>query len=193
MRLLTEPERILLRKLAVFIRGSTWTAAQMVTGDDEVASLSRSGYVDAAGRQVAGGGRNRKRPNAVSPARRRSVSTRKKSSVSPVRPMRCVSVTASITLRWQRSSMFRGCSLGLACRRHRDRVRQSAGRVSLEPQQRRRPEGAGSGVVADATVVDAGPDPARTGLVRHDSERRESQPRHHARRAGARRWPTLPP
>ena len=63
--LLTEPERVLFRRLAVFMGGFDLDAAQAVAGDGEVRALPGPRPAHPARRQVAGGRRRHQRPNAI--------------------------------------------------------------------------------------------------------------------------------
>ena len=63
--LLTEPERVLLRRLAVFLGGFDLDAAQAVAGGGEVAALPGARSAHPAGRQVTGGRRRQRGPNPL--------------------------------------------------------------------------------------------------------------------------------
>ena len=63
--LLTEPERVLFRRLAVFMGGFDLDAAQGGRRRRRGGALPGARPAHPAGRQVAGGGRKRRRPNAI--------------------------------------------------------------------------------------------------------------------------------
>ncbi len=66
--LLTEPERVLFRRLAVFLGGFDLDSAQNVCGGGDVARYQVLDQLSHAGGQVAGGGRRQRRANPLSAA-----------------------------------------------------------------------------------------------------------------------------
>ena len=66
--LLTEPERVLFRRLAVFMGGFDLDAAQAVAAVDDVERYQVLDQLTLLGRQITGGGRSRQGPNAISVA-----------------------------------------------------------------------------------------------------------------------------
>ena len=63
--LLTDPERVLFRRLAAFLGGFDLEAAQFVCGSADVAALSGARSAHPAGGQVAGGRRQHRECNAL--------------------------------------------------------------------------------------------------------------------------------
>ena len=70
--LLTEPERVLLRRLAVFSGGFDLDAAREVAAGGEMAALPGARSARAPGRQVAGGGRRHRGQNPLPAAGNRA-------------------------------------------------------------------------------------------------------------------------
>ena len=101
--LLTEPERVLFRRLAVFMGGFDLDAAQ-AWAPTASRALSAPRPARPARRQVTGGRRG-KSAARVTGCWRRCATTRWRSSASPGRPMRCGPVIATTTpplpLRWK--------------------------------------------------------------------------------------------
>ena len=87
--LLTEPERILFRRLAAFIGGFDLDAAQAVGGAGDVERYQVLDQLTPARRQITGGRRKHRRDQPDTGCWKRSASTRWKSSASPARPTPC--------------------------------------------------------------------------------------------------------
>ena len=98
--LLTEPERVLFRRLAVFMGGFDLDAAQAVAGDDEVQRYQVLDQLTPARRQVTRRRRKHQRRERDTGCWRRCASTRWKSSASPAKPMRSAPATATTTRAW---------------------------------------------------------------------------------------------
>ena len=105
--LLTEPERVLFRRLAVFFGGFDFDAAQAVAGSGDVQRYPGARSAHPAGRQVAGGRRRQPGAEPAIGCWRRCASTRWKNSASPARPTPCGRATGITTRRWPRCSTRR--------------------------------------------------------------------------------------
>ena len=145
-------------------------------------ALPGSRPAHAAGRQVAGRGRKRKWPQRVTGCWRRCASTRWKSSASPARPTPCAPVTVTTTRPWPPCSTPPQPPATSSARAGRNRDRQPARRIRVEPGKLRYRDCVAARVVAAAAVAHTGPHPGRAGLVR----RRPHRPRCTAQRCGAR-------
>ena len=94
--LLTEPERVLFRRLAVFLGGFDLDAAQAVAGGGERGALPGARSADPAGGQVAGGRRRQRGPNPlpavgngapIRPGETRRVRRGRRRAGAPPRPL----------------------------------------------------------------------------------------------------------
>ena len=127
--LLTEPERVLFRRLAAFLGGFDLDAAQAVAGGGDVERYPGAGSTHSAGRQVAGGGRRHAEAEPATGCWRRCANTRWKSSASPAKPTPCAHATVITTRRWPPCSTRRQAVIMSGARAGRDRDRQPARRV----------------------------------------------------------------
>ena len=164
--LLTEPERVLFRRLAVFMGGFDLDAAQAVAGDDRGGALPGPRPAQPARRQVAGRRRKHQRPNAIpaagdrAPVRAgeaRRVGRGRRRARTPPRSLHGDGALLDAPARQDHEQRLEQAD---------DRDRQPASRVRLEPRKRRHRTRVGAGVVAAAAVALARPHPGRAGLVR---------------------------
>ena len=188
--LLTEPERVLFRRLAVFLGGFDLDAAQAVAGGGDVERYQVLDQLTLLVDKSLVVAENSQRPNAIpaagdgAPVRAgeaRRVRRSRRRAGAPPRPLhgdgrRCSTRRQAVTMSSARAG--------------RNRDRQPARRVRVEPRKLRHRAGVDAGVLAAAAVAGAGPHPGRAGLVRRRPRRpRRAAPRGGGRgaRAGARR------
>ena len=105
--LLTEPERVLFRRLAAFLGGFDLDARPSGRRRRRDAALPGVGSAHPVGGQVAGGGRRQRGRERATGCWRRCASTRPRNWASPARPTSCAHVTATTMSRWPRCSIPR--------------------------------------------------------------------------------------
>ncbi len=192
--LLTEPERVLFRRLAVFLGGFDLDAAQAVAGARRQWSAIRSSISSPCWSTS----RWWWPKTAAAATRYRLLETVRQYALEKlerVRRGRCRACASSRPLHgaWPRVLDAPGrADYESRLEQVDDRDRQPARRVRVEPRKRRYRARAAARVLAAAAVARAGPHPRRAGLVR----RRARRPQRAARRCGARcaleRSPTRP-
>ena len=180
--LLTEPERVLFRRLAVFLGGFDLDAAQAVAGGGDVERyqvLDQLTLLVDKSLVVADDSGGRTRYRLLETVRQYALEKLGESGeADAVRARHRDHYTALAALLDAPAGSDYEQRLEQA--EHRDR--QPARRVRVEPRKLRRRAGVGAGVVAAAAVAGAGPPPGRAGLVR----RRPGRPRRAAPRGGGR-------
>ena len=133
--LLTQPERVLFRRLAVFVGGFDLDAAAGGgAGDDEVERyqvLDQLTLLVDKSLLVA----DDSRAEPATGCWRRCANTHRKNSASPAKPTLCAHVTVTTTRRWPPCLTRRQAMIGAAHRAGRTRDRQPARRVRVEPRK----------------------------------------------------------
>ena len=99
--LLTEPERVLFRRLAVFMGGFDLDAAEAVAGGGEVERYQVLDLLTLLVDKSLVVAEDSAAAERDTGCWRRCASTRWKSSASPARPTPCVRATAITTRRWR--------------------------------------------------------------------------------------------
>ena len=180
--LLTEPERVLFRRLAVFLGGFDLDAAQAVAGGADVERyqvLDQLTLLVDKSLVVADDSGGRTRYRLLETVRQYALEKLGESGeADAVRARHRDHYTAMAAL----LDAPAGRDYERRLEQAETRDRQPARRVRVEPRKLRYRAGVGAGVLAAAAVASAGPSPGRAGLVR----RRPGRPRRAAPRGGGR-------
>ncbi len=155
--LLTEPERVLFRRLAAFMGGFDLSAARAVVAGDTEVERSRSSISSPCSSTSHWWWPTTAVAECAIGCWKPCASTPWKSSASPVKPTPCGRVTATTTPRWRPCSTPRRRAVTSGASRSRNRDRQPACGFRVEPGKRRCRARLADRVVTAAAVADARP------------------------------------